>query len=251
MRYEDGVDKETLFKLIKEYNRNFSAKWITSYITFKPEEADYTNDSGAYRRDVLKCTDRELMLFDNIRLLKSCIEKLDIKSVLLKKTGEADEEILKSNIGYLGLNLSEKAENYLDFRELFSRGGIRTGNFYKYEILNNINAEGVYEKDGVAAYKKDGNIYIILLNRGETGEINFNIRLEDKSEGAACIVKIVRVRMPEDYDNISGTAGNRAISLVSEPEIEYCTFENLNEVEIKETVKGKGICLIIISKLNG
>ena len=57
--------------------------------------------------------------------------------------------------------------------------------------------------------------------------------------------------MPEDYDNISGTAGSRAISLVSEPEIEYCIFENLNEVEIKETVKGKGICLIIISKLNG
>ena len=56
--------------------------------------------------------------------------------------------------------------------------------------------------------------------------------------------------MPEDYDNISGTAGNRAISLVSEPEIEYCTFENLNEVEIKETVKGKGICLIIINKIN-
>ena len=248
MQYEDGTDRETLFKLIKEYSADFSAKWITSYITIEPEALNYTNDSRVYRRDILKCTGEDLMTFDNIRMFKSCVERLGIKAVVLEKTGMTDEDILKSNVKHLGLSFCEKTEKYIDFKEIFSREGDRTALFYKYEILNNINADGVYEKDSIVAYKKESDIHIVLLNRRENSETNFNIRIEDKGEAAACAVKLVRVKMPEDYADI---AGGRAVSLIAEPEIEYCVFEDMNAIDIKETVKENGICLIVISKLNG
>lgn len=250
MYYEEGIDKELLYELIKAYNRNFSAKWIASYITIEPDKIDCTNYSSKYKKVVLKCTDRELTCFDNVRLLGNCKERLGISEVIVEKTGATDSKTLKSNIEFLGMCLNEKSEDCLDFKDLFDIERKETGVFYKYEILNNIEVEKVYEKEGAIVYRANKKIYIILQNKSGSGETSFNIKIKDSKKISAGVVKIARVIMAEEYEKILNMLGDNAVSFELEPEKEYFPFKDLNDIELKETVKGRGISLIIINELN-